>query len=162
MAKTVWTDSQVINQLDSGAHWGGSSLTYGFPTTASWFPNSEKNTFSAANAAQQTAATMAIKLWDDLMAPDFSLASNGATATIKYANTTTNIGYAHAYFPTSWAGGGSVWFNANYGASTGTNNLMSPTVGNWGFLTFVHETGHALGLDHPGTYNGGSPTYAND
>ncbi len=162
MAKAVWTDSQVINQLDSGSHWSGSSLTYGFPTTASWFPYSEKNTFSALNGSQQTAATMAIKLWDDLMAPDFSLAANGATANIKYSNTTTNIGYAHAYYPGGWAGAGSVWFNSSYGAGSGTNNLITPTVGNWGFQTFVHETGHALGLDHPGTYNGGSPTYTND
>src|SRR5438105_4844960 len=130
MAKAVWTDSQVINQLDSGSHWSGLSLTYGFPTTASWFPYAEKNGFSPLNSSQQTAATLAIKLWDDLMAPDFSLAANGATANVKYENTTTNIDYAHTYYPGSWAGAGSVWFNPGYGANSGTNNLVTPIVGN--------------------------------
>ena len=36
--------------------------------------------------------------------------------------------------------------------------------GGYGFQTYMHEIGHALGLSHPGTYNagnGGSITYAN-
>jgi serralysin len=51
-------------------------------------------------------------------------------------------------------GVGSVWFNSNYGSSSGTNNLVSPVVGNHGFLTYTHEIGHAPGLDHMGDYNG--------
>ncbi len=162
MAKAVWTDAQIIAQLDTGAHWSGTNLTYGFPTNAAWFPYSERTGFSELKASQQAVASLVIKMWDDLIVPDFRLAANGATANIKYDNTTTNIGYAHAYFPGSWSGAGSVWFNPNYGSNSGTNNLVSPTAGQWGFSAYIHETGHALGLDHPGTYNGGSPTYTND
>src|SRR5262245_29785049 len=78
-SKPVWTSQQVIDQLDSGLHWSGTNLTYGFPTDASWFPYTEKDGFSALGEAQKTAATLAIKLWDDLITPDFSLAANGAT-----------------------------------------------------------------------------------
>ena len=85
--------------MDSGAHWSGSNLTYGFPTTASWFPYGERNGFSALNTNQQAAATLVIKLWDDLIAPDVALAANGAAANIKFSNTTANIGYAQTYFP---------------------------------------------------------------
>jgi hypothetical protein len=42
MPKPVWTDAQIIAQMDSGAHRSGNSITYGFPTTANWFPYSEK------------------------------------------------------------------------------------------------------------------------
>jgi serralysin len=34
-------------------------------------------------------------------------------------------------------------------------------VGSHGFSTWIHELGHALGLEHPGNYNGGSPQYGN-
>ena len=52
---------------------------------------------------------------------------------------------------------GSVWLNSNY--ESGTNNLVTPTSGTYGYMTLIHETGHALGLDHGGNYNGGSPAY---
>ena len=162
MAKPVWTDAQIIAQMDSGAHWSGNSITYGFPTTASWFPYGEKTGFTPLSPIQQVTATLAIKLWDDLISPTVTRVANGVAADIKYSNTTTNIGYAQAYFPDSDAAGGSVWFNSNYGANSGTNNLVTPVAGQWGFQAYIHESGHAFGLDHPGTYNGGSPTYANN
>ena len=162
MPSTIWTNAQIIDQLDSGSHWSGSTLTYSFPVSASWFPNGERSGFTALSSTQQSAATLAIRLWDDLISPDFQRVSSGTPANVEYMNTTTDIAYAHTYFPGSSQGAGSVWFNSQYGASSGTNNLISPTVGNRGWGTYVHETGHALGLDHPGTYNGGSPTYAGD
>ncbi|MCP8937228.1 M10 family metallopeptidase C-terminal domain-containing protein [Alsobacter sp. SYSU M60028] len=161
--KPTYSDSQIVSQLDSTYHWVGTDLTYGFPTsTASWFPYDESTGSSALTSAQRAAATMAIGLWDDLIKPNFTLAADGSTANVKYDNTTTSIGYAHAYYPGGWSGAGSVWFNNNYNSTTGTNDLVTPKIGAWGFMTYIHETGHALGLNHPGDYNGGSPTYATD
>ena len=38
---------------------------------------------------------------------------------------------------------------------------MTPTSGVYGYMAIMHEIGHAIGLDHGGNYNGGSPAYGN-
>src|SRR5690606_23518912 len=52
--------------------------------------------------------------------------------------------YAHAYYPTI----GSVWFSAAY------DDLVNPVLGDYGYSTYPHEIGHAIGLNHMGDYNG--------
>lgn len=42
------------------------------------------------------------------------------------------------------------------------SGLYTPDPGDYYYMTILHEVGHAIGLSHPGSYNGGSPTYAND
>jgi len=160
---STWTNTQIVdNLLRTGLKWSGSTITYGFPSSApSWsFSTGEGQGFSPLTTAQKEAARLAVKLWDDLIAPDF--VETTSTTNIKFSNTTTDIGYAHAYYPGSSLASGSVWFNPIYNSSSGTNDLVTPKVGQWGFLAYIHELGHALGLAHPGTYNGGNPTYAND
>ena len=152
MAKPIWTDAQIIDQLDTGNHWSGTNLTYAFPTNASWLPSSspEKGSFTALSAEQRAAATSALAAWDSLIAPNFTLTTNTATANLKFGNS-PEAGYAYAYYPSDYyVTGGSVWFNPEYDESTGWNDLVTPTVGDWGYASYIHEIGHALGLDHPG------------
>ncbi len=144
MAAANWTNAQILAQLDSGAKWTGATITYAFPTSTTGLTGSTESTgFSALNAAQQEKATLALSLWDDLIAPDMALTTS-STSNIEFGNSTAGVSYAQAYYPTA----GTVWFNKGY------SDLQTPVVGRHGFLTFVHEIGHSLGLDHMGEYNG--------
>ena len=156
-----WTEQAIVdNLIGSGVSWSGSTITFSFPASLpSWAAGwSEAAGFSGLSTAQKEAAREAIGLWDDLVAPQF-VETTGITD-IEMANSTTGVSYAHAYYPGGWSGAGSVWLNPAY--NSGTNDLVTPERGDWGFQAYMHELGHALGLSHPGNYNGGSPTYAND
>jgi serralysin len=151
----VWTDSQVVNQLNSGAKWANATITFAFPTSATglYTGNGEANGFRAFTDAQKEGARLALATWDDLIAPDMvevAPGANGWMTDIEFGFSTSGVSYAHAYFPSV----GSVWFNPNYGSTSGGNNLVTPTLGAHGFITYVHEIGHALGLEHMGEYNG--------
>ena len=144
MAVANWTRDQVFNQLNSGQRWGGSTITYAFPQTAGgMFSQGEAAGFRAADANQQQLMVLALATWDDLIQQSFVQGTPGQTA-IEMAYTSSSIGYAHAYYPSV----GSAWFNVT------EDSLVSTAVGQYGFQTFVHEIGHALGLDHMGDYNG--------
>jgi Ca2+-binding RTX toxin-like protein len=160
-----WTLNQVLTQMAGpttapNPKWTNSVITFGFPvvTTDLSFssPSNEVNGFQTVGAAQKTAARLAIQLWDDLIVNSLSekvLTTTNTSSDIDLANTTVDFGYAQTYFPTD----GTVWFNSKFngtGATLQINNLMAPTVGDHSFSTYVHEIGHAFGLDHMGDYAG--------
>lgn len=159
MGKRLYSIEQVKARLDSGYRWDTSnsqSIEFSFPTNNSYigaYPESPG--FSALSAQQQVAARQAIEMWDDLIAPSFVEVANPGVG-LKFANSSTGVSYAHAYMPGNNPIQGGVFFNTAYG------DLMNPQVGGYSFMAYMHEIGHALGLNHPGNYNGGSPTYANN
>lgn len=66
---SVWTDAQVINQLNGGK-WLGQAITFSFPATAAGVniaTEGEGPGFLALNANQQGAAQLAVLTWADLV-----------------------------------------------------------------------------------------------
>lgn len=149
MAKPVWTDAQVYDQLRTGQYWLGSPITYSFPSLAAnvYSTKGEGAGFLALNATQQSAGQLAIMTWGDLVKPSFQLLPD-SKANVTFGMTDTKIDYAHGYYPQ----GGGIWFNKNEA------NLVNPVVGQYGFNTYIHEIGHAIGLDHMGDYDGAGPS----
>lgn len=144
MALPTWTQQQILAQLDSGDHWSTPAVLYRFPTSPAgvYAPGGEMEAFSPLNATQMEMARLAFATWNDLIAKPISEVSQWSQ--IEVANTTSGIEFAHAYFPSE----SSVWFNTNEAV------LQNPQIGQYGFETFIHEFGHALGLNHMGDYNG--------
>jgi hypothetical protein len=157
-SKPVFTNDQVIKQLITLSRWTTQTITFAFPTSGEWVSTYfDISGFSPFNSAQQTAARQTIKLWDDLIAPNFVETSNAQQANIKYSNTTGDF-YAFATYPGDFPSHGNVWMNSD------ENSLINPTSGQLGYMVFLHETGHAIGLRHPGNYDAsiGATTYEND
>ncbi|HEU0067535.1 MAG TPA: M10 family metallopeptidase, partial [Sphingomonas sp.] len=138
--------------------------------------------FSAFNTGQANVARASIALWDDVVGISFRETKSGS-ADITYANTSTGGAQAYAYLPFG-SGldaryqadfdfdevgrlGGDVWIDGFV-----QSNFFPLADSYYAKLTMVHETGHSLGLSHPGDYDAlndsdgdGVPdpiTYAND
>jgi len=153
-----FSDNQVVGQLNSGNLWASSSISYSFLQSVAWWNvNREGPGFVAFTPYQQQATRRVMDLWDDLITQNLVEVDNTTSAQIDFSNSNYNVNYAHAYQPGRYLNSGEVWLNApRY------NGLYSPDPGDYYFMTILHEVGHALGLNHPGAYNGGSPTYSND
>ncbi|MCE3290061.1 MAG: Serralysin, partial [Caulobacter sp.] len=123
--------------------------------------------FSRFTVAQMTAAKAALSAWSDVAGITFvftdavnAYSNNGDIRFGNYRDLGDDAAAAFAYMPEGAnpkldQQSGDVWYNV------GTDTATELANGQYGMLTLVHEIGHAIGLDHPGDYNGGNPTYAN-
>jgi serralysin len=151
-----------------------SEITYGFHTSqdelfdngyvfalnGQLFGLSEFFNFTPFTDAQKEATRKAIAYWDDVVAVSFKEVADPFQADIAYGNlTSAPTTQAYTYLPNKilssnatvnaqvQAIGGDVWVSM----SQPSNFQLDE--GLYGLNTLVHETGHALGLSHPGAYN---------
>ena len=154
------TNNQDVDGLLYGRKWAG-TVTYSFPDSTSDYVSTtgasvgllgtsvdlslygsgelEAPDFAQVSAAQQQAVHAAIgqiELYTDL-----SIEYAGTdSADIRIAQSSMANPTAYSYYPGNNAAG-DVWFGTQ-------TNYTSPVMGNYAYLTHLHEVGHALGLKH--------------
>ena len=192
-ASTSFSPAQIIQQLRTqwGGSFEGSTLSWSGTGAIDYFiggtpypSGSGEIAFKTGmTALMQSRATLAFELWDDLIARDLNPASSAASAQIQFEYATrTNDGTgalttSGGTYSSPWISGNGtnsygtanyritrdeIWLNSNWTSHNADNDMF---YGGYGFQTYMHEIGHALGLSHPGSYNagsGGSITYANN
>ena len=150
------TGTSYIDGILSGVRWSSGSLTYSFPTSSAYYGSGygsgePSQGFEAVNDSQQAAVRAVLASYSAVANLTFTEIAETSTqhATLRYAES-NSPSTAWAYYPSSANEGGDVWLNHS--------NYNSPVDGNYAYATFLHETGHALGLKHAHEASGGFGT----
>ncbi len=148
------TGDAYLDGLLSGYKWGVSTLTFSFPSSASFYGsnygvNEPGRNFGAFSTTQQNAVKAILPMFSAVAKIGFSQVTETASVhgDIRYAKTDA-MATAYGYYPATAQIGGDLWFNNS------SKQYETPVKGNYAWLTFMHETGHALGLKHPHEANG--------
>lgn len=109
------------------------TVTFAFPTVTA-----STNGLAGYSPAQQAAAIAALSLWADVSGLTVAEASATETATARFLNS-TSVTFAET-------------FETDTGSTIVTNpefaETLQPQSGSYGFFALLHETGHAVGLEH--------------
>ena len=129
------------------------NLTFSFSDESSSYRDGYsqglQNGVFGLNAQQQDAAMAAMANYAAVANLTFTgvLESETQAGDIRWANTSNpTMQTAGAFLPYPLAEGGDIWFG---GTTTGMDwYYQNPEPGSYGYVTFLHELGHALGLKH--------------
>ena len=143
-------DDQNIDSLIQGSRWDTSTsnvITYSFVDSADdigYTLSFGWNFSSGFDANQQSHVRLALDNFAEIADVVFDEegddpGESNADGTIRYFEA-SGVSTAYAYFPSGSERGGDTYYN--------TSQFNNPSVGSYAYLTFLHETGHALGLEH--------------
>jgi serralysin len=138
----------------TGSNGVGTTVTYTMALGDWQYSSANQGASSVGlmNAAQKAAVHSALGLWEGVANIHF-------TENNSLGNNTQMV-FRQATLPSGIAGWASPWTS---GSSISKADVLfdraytsNPTAGSHPYMTFIHEIGHALGLSHPGNYNGGT------
>ena len=142
------TGDPYVDSLLTGTKWAVTSFTYSFPTDASFYGASygiePTNNFEAFNPTQIAATQSILNFYSSVANVTFTQVTESATVhgDLRYAESDAPS-TAWSYYPSTASQGGDAWFNNS------ANKYDNPVLGNYAYLTLMHETGHSMGLKHP-------------
>ena len=147
------TGDPYIDGLLGDAKWAVTDFTYSTPSKSSYYGTNygdgePGDNFNALNTTQKSVVDASLAMYASVSYLTFSeiTETSSSHADLRFAMS-DKPATAWAYFPSTAAEGGDAWFNNSSG------HYDNPTKGNYAYLTFLHEAGHALGLEHPHTDN---------
>ena len=147
----VGTITQLADYLVNG-YWQA-----GGQTPHHWSNNTITYNLGNLTASEQALATSALNLWHEVANLNFVLTTGSANITFNHDGTMTASTrrklVQNGQMCSATVDISSDWITKDGGANDGRTGIYS-----YGYQTYVHEIGHALGLGHQGPYNG-SATY---
>jgi len=144
-----WTqgDPSALSYYFGGVtqnHAGVVALNGGNLTTTTW------------TDAEKSALVVGLQKWTDLIGMPIEEVQDENDADLRWFITTENAGYYGAHFGPHSAPHQGIGIFVRYSGVTWTTSLDP---GGFGFITIIHELGHALGLAHPHDAGGGSSNF---
>jgi serralysin len=143
------TGDPYVNGVLSGVKWGAESLTFSFPNSRAVYGNNygygePTAQFGQFNTEQENATRAILDHYASVADINFVeiAETQSQHATLRFAET-NRTSTAWAYYPSPGQVGGDVWLRHSFAL------YDNPQKGNYGYLTLIHEIGHALGLKHP-------------
>lgn len=135
-----FTNDQIANQLLND-YWGGAGAARRFNVSEG---GSITVDITGLNSDGQFLAREALNLWSDVLGVSFREVSSGAQITFDDEE--------EGAFASSTRSGNFI-ISSTVNISTDWLVNSGNTLDSYGFQTYLHEIGHALGLGHGGPYN---------
>ena len=139
---------KYVDGLLIGTKWATTSLTFSFPSSASYYgagygSGEPGSNFAAFNPAQQAAVKSIYAMYSSVVNLTFTEVTETSTqhGDLRFAES-DKYRTGFGYYPSVSDAGGDAWFGNS------SNYFNNPVKGNFAYFTLIHEIGHTLGLKH--------------